>query len=210
MYGDLNNFFGTHFKLVAAISDKVELMAQIANGIAFLHGKNIVHRDIKPGNILVTKDNTPKQFCVKLCDFGMAKCLDETRETSGMSSRVGSKAFQAPEFWIDTPNGKPKYHRSVDIFAAGVTFLEILQAVEGHRLNPCLDKNPIGFVMWMRYNKNQPPVDPVSDYPEDDSITSSIKQLIRKMTLFKPEVRPSAQSCLNSLQELTNTTTKQV
>ncbi len=215
VYGDLNNFFRTHFTLVAAISDKVELMKQIANGIAFLHGKNVVHRDIKPGNILVTNDNTPKQFSVKLCDFGVAKYLDETRETSGMNTRVGASAFRAPEFWIDTPKGNSKYHRSVDIFAAGITFLAIFQAVEGHPLNPYLDEaiernNQIGLVMLLRHNKKQPSVDLVSDYPGDDSITSGVKQLIRKMTLFKPEDRPSAQSCLNSLEELTNTTIKQV
>ncbi len=219
VYGDLDNFFRSHYQLVAGISDKVELMRQISCGIDFLHGKNIAHRDIKPGNILVSKEEQSNQIRIKLCDFGMAKHLDETRESSGMNSRTGTSTFRGPEFWLTSTAGPVRYYRSVDIFAAGVTFLAILQAVEGRPLKPylenCLNEaterdNPIGLVMVLRYNKNQPSVNPVSDYPGDDPMTSGVKQLIRKMTVFMPGDRPTAHICLHTLQQLSNKTVTQV
>ena len=51
--GDLNQFFKAYRNFVQDIEVKFNLMRQIINGIAFLHERNIVHRDIKPGNILL-------------------------------------------------------------------------------------------------------------------------------------------------------------
>ena len=100
--GDLNQFFKSYYSQLT-IEMKVKLMKQIMNGIAFLHDRNIVHRDIKPGNILLA--STPEHnVVVKLGDFGLSKILDPDSLTSAMSSNVGTLSFKAPEFWNTTPD----------------------------------------------------------------------------------------------------------
>ena len=111
-------------------------MVQIAKGIAHLHENNIVHRDIKPGNILITASPIHGQFMVKLTDFGLSKFLDPNDETSAMSSDVGTLMFKSPEYFEACRQGKLNYHRNVDIYAAGLTFLCMLEAKEGEPLRP--------------------------------------------------------------------------
>ena len=126
--GDLNNFCRIYD---APDSERLSIMKQVAEGIEYLHGKDIVHRDIKPGNILVASVNPVH---VQLADFDVTKCLDPEVETSLMTSNVGTLAFKAPEFFQRTSPGKIEYHRNVDIYAAGLTFLAIMQAEKGKKM----------------------------------------------------------------------------
>ena len=119
--GDLNHYFRGGD---VPHETKVDIMRQIAAGIRYLHQHDIVHRDIKPGNILVASDHP---LVIQLADFDLCKCLDPEVETSLMTSNVGTTAFKAPEFFQRT-GPTPEYHRNVDIYAAGLTFLAILQA----------------------------------------------------------------------------------
>ena len=109
---------------------KIYVMKQIAAGIKYLHSQDIIHRDIKPGNILVASE-TP--LLLQLTDFDVSKCLDPEVETSFMTSNVRTLAFKAPEFFQRTTPGKIEYHRNVDIYA-GLTFLAILQAEKGKKM----------------------------------------------------------------------------
>ena len=131
--GDLNNFFTKYHQRIDT-NVKLNIMGQIARGINFLHQKNIVHRDIKPGNILLKSSNSYGN--VKLGDFGLSKFLDPDDITSAMSSNVGTLIFKAPEFWDRKPNGRVKYHRNVDVYAAGLTFAAMLQAKHAGNLVP--------------------------------------------------------------------------
>ena len=122
---DLNEFYKTR---EVSHETNLEVMKQIMMGIEYLHSENIVHRDIKPGNILVASV-APLQL--QLADFDVCKCLDPEIETSLMTSNVGTLAFKAPEFFKRTSPGKIEYHRNVDIYAAGLTFLAIVQVERG-------------------------------------------------------------------------------
>ena len=104
-------------------------MYGIAKGISYLHSNNIIHRDVKPANILIA---SAIPLTPKLADFDISKALDFDAETSVMSSNVGTLAFKAPEFFMRS-GGKLEYHRNVDVYAAGLTFLAMIQASEKSR-----------------------------------------------------------------------------
>ncbi|WOG82107.1 hypothetical protein DCAR_0101269 [Daucus carota subsp. sativus] len=86
---------------------------QILSGLAYLHGRNTVHRDIKGANILVDPNGE-----IKLADFGMAKHI--TNCTSMLSFK-GSPYWMAPEVVMNS-NG---YNLAVDIWSLGCTILEM-------------------------------------------------------------------------------------
>jgi len=93
----------------------VELVLQVANGLASAHEKEITHRDIKPANIMITEDGF-----VKIVDFGLAKLGDSTKITkSGMA--MGTPAYMSPE----QVKGTQVDHRS-DIWSLGIIFYELL------------------------------------------------------------------------------------
>ena len=117
LFGDLNKFYRNS---EVKMDTTLKLMRQIMSGISYLHNQDIIHRDIKPGNILVASEDP---LVIKLTDFDVTKCLDPDIETSGMSSNVGTNVFKAPEFFMK----KIKYHRNVDIYATGLAFLAIVQ-----------------------------------------------------------------------------------
>lgn len=74
-----------------AASDAVEVGIQLAGGLGHAHQNGIIHRDVKPANILVRPDRK-----VKLSDFGIAKALDQTSHTES-GSLVGTVKYLAPE-----------------------------------------------------------------------------------------------------------------
>ena len=183
--GDLNKYFIKFRHLMQG----VKLMTQIIRGIAFLQSKDIVHRDIKPGNILVKeKDN---YAVIKLDDFGLSKILDPDASSSGMSSNVGTFMLKAPEFWDkQPPDHSIKYHRNIDVYADGLTFAAMLQAQPGlslvptpeGSLQPLETRMPIGLVGYTRRSNNQPDVSVVKTEESNDAATKQIKDVISGMT----------------------------
>jgi tRNA A-37 threonylcarbamoyl transferase component Bud32 len=97
------------------IREAVGIGEQIARGLQAAHKKGVVHRDVKPGNVIITVDGT-----VKLVDFGLALLASESRLTlHGMT--VGTTAYMAPEQAM----GEEVDHRA-DIWAWGVVFYEMV------------------------------------------------------------------------------------
>ncbi|MCC6387987.1 MAG: serine/threonine protein kinase [Dehalococcoidia bacterium] len=68
-----------------------ELGAQVADALATAHAVGVLHRDVKPSNIIITPEGT-----AKLADFGIARAIDLTRLTGG-STMLGTPAYMAPE-----------------------------------------------------------------------------------------------------------------
>ena len=130
--GDLENYFKNKFNDAEQISSKIKIKVEVMNGLEFLHDKQIIHRDIKPANILVM--STKAGATAKIADFGLCKILEPDQST--MSSNVGTLVFKAPEFWDPKSDDRVRYNRSVDVYAAGLTFAAILQASKGRSLIP--------------------------------------------------------------------------
>ena len=198
---DLNKFY--KIKDVSHETN-LDVMKQIMKGIEYLHKQDIVHRDIKPGNILVASENPLRLL---LADFDVSKCLDPEVETSLMTSNVGTLAFKAPEFFQRTSPGKIEYHRNVDIYAAGLTFLAILQAKKGKnklipRIETPMDDSElhvpsIGQLIAERMKYKVPELNVVE-------VRGALTGLITQMTYVTPRERLSAAKVLNILDNLDN------
>ena len=207
-FEDLNNFFEKyHGKLDK--KKKVRIMSQISRGMTFLHNQNIIHRDIKPGNILLKSENA--KVIVKLGDFGLSKTLDPDDITSAMSSNVGTLAFKAPEFWNKESNGKVRYHRSVDVYAAGLTFTAMLQTISGvQSLVPKVEGSlehsethmPIGFAAFTRYQNNNTEIRVVVQDENNTPSMNRLKSIIEAMTCFLPEARIAAAEVVKRIDAL--------
>jgi serine/threonine protein kinase len=93
----------------------LDIAALVAEGLAFAHARGVVHRDIKPGNIMVLDDGR-----AKIMDFGIARVrASDVKTQTGMM--MGSPKYMSPEQIL----GEPADHRS-DIFSLGVVLHEML------------------------------------------------------------------------------------
>lgn len=96
------------------ITLKLVYAMQACRAFDYAHKRGIVHRDIKPGNVMVNKDGT-----VKVVDFGIARVLETSRTQTGML--IGTFAYMSPEQY----HGEHADERS-DIWSFGVLFYELL------------------------------------------------------------------------------------
>ena len=198
-HGDLNRYFSQSAENLSEIQSKLHIMQQIAEGLSFLHDNGIAHRDIKPGNILVTEGDGLTSPHIVISDFNLSKYLDPDNITSGMSTNAGTYIFKAPEFFKEDCSGNIRYHRNVDTFACGLTFLSMMQHKVGDRsLFPYLDNTSgapeqnergVGFQMFLKEKLKQPMVDVIKNKPTDSYLVKGIKEVIRKMTQVVPEHR---------------------
>ena len=201
-HGDLNHFYRT-----GHVSEEINInvMKQIMAGISYLHSQDIVHRDIKPANILVASE-IPLQLL--LADFDVSKCLDPEVETSLMTSNVGTLAFKAPEFFQRTSPGQIEYHRNVDIYAAGLTFLAILQAKKGKKMLIPQIETPMDDTEFYTDSIGRLIAERIKYKVSELNIVTlngpaeKLKWLISQMTCVNPEERLSAAEVLDKLRNL--------
>jgi mitogen-activated protein kinase kinase kinase 3 len=141
--------------------------AQILSGLAYLHGRNTVHRDIKGANILVDPNGD-----IKLADFGMAKHISAY---TSIRSFKGSPYWMAPEVIMNS-NG---YSLSVDIWSLGCTILEMATAKP-----PWSQYEGVAAIFKIGNSKDIP------DIP--DHLSSEAKSFLKLCLQRDPAARPTA------------------
>lgn len=148
----------------------LEILRQISEGLQHLHRNNVVHMDIKPGNILVKHDAAGERFL--LGDFGLA-----TIAKSGQEIQEGDTRFMPPEL-LQFECSSTELQRS-DIFSLGATMLSLA-------LGRDLPKNGQG---WYDLRKGNLP-------PLPANFSKEFEALIRVMMNPNPSKRPTAADLL--------------
>lgn len=92
--------------------DAVRVVTQVAQALHYAHSRRVIHRDVKPDNVLVRPDGH-----VKLADFGLAKDADDERELTKAAAGLGTPHFMSPEQYEDAKNATVLS----DVYSLGAT-----------------------------------------------------------------------------------------
>jgi serine/threonine-protein kinase len=114
-----------------ATNEAVQLLAQLCDGLGHAHAKKLVHRDIKPQNLLLRESDG----CLKITDFGIARAGEETTRLTRPGKVIGTDRYMAPEQLADG-----KITPAVDVYACGVVADEILPETRPPELREIVDR----------------------------------------------------------------------
>lgn len=146
------------------------LLAKVARALESAHFQNIIHRDVKPANILISNEREPL-----LSDFGIAKIIandDETVDLTGSGVGIGTPQYMAPE------QGLGRSDERSDVYSLGVIFYEM---VTGHR--PFEADTPMAVML----KKNTEPLPRPTQY--NKSLPSSVENVLIKSLARDPNHR---------------------
>ena len=169
---------GGVLKTLTGASDRLgwqeaaRLLLPIAEALDYAHSQNVIHRDVKPSNILLTGRGQPM-----LSDFGIAKILEE-EQTQGLTvsgTGMGTPEYMAPEQW--TGRACPQS----DLYSLGVVFYEL---VTGRK--PYTADTPAALMLKQINDPLPPPRQFALDLPEQ------VEKVLLKALAKKPDERYSS------------------
>ncbi len=150
---------GVHLDELVAAGTKmdaaraVKLVMQVVDGVGAAHKLGIIHRDVKPDNVMVTKDASGNEV-VKLLDFGVAKVKEQgdlyASQKTAAGVMIGTPAYMSPEQVKGVPSDQ--LDGRVDLYAAAVILYELLCG-----RGPFVEKKA---VMMLMAHAGTPPPDP--------------------------------------------------
>ncbi|CAD5227686.1 unnamed protein product [Bursaphelenchus okinawaensis] len=168
---------------------------QILEGVEFLHSEGVIHRDLKPQNILVNRD-----FNIKLTDFGLARTY---ALHASYTPRTVTLWYRAPEVLLQC-----KYNTSLDIWSVGCIVAELFNRkplfpgeTETKQINLIFQKigtpSPTDWPMDAIVDVHQFPYHrPAERFVDDRRMSQQGHQLLNQMLQFLPLSRPTATECL--------------
>lgn len=137
---------------------------QISNGIQFLHSNNLIHRDLKPHNILILSSSN----IIKIADFGFVK---ENIDNNLLNTLCGSPIYMAPEILK-----YQKYDNKVDLWSIGIILFEMITAKPPFNASNHLEL--INVIETQKYK-----------IPDDIIISSECIDLLSKLIVVNPKRR---------------------
>ncbi len=146
----------------------------VASALAAIHAAGVVHRDLKPGNVLLAPGSP------KVIDFGIARALQGMNQLTRTDQMVGTVAYMAPERF---ERGRVEVGPAADVFAWGAV---VAYAGLGHV--PFRGKSP--FVMAGRI---------LNDEPDIDGLSEPMRALVGRALAKNPADRPTARQLLDLL-----------
>jgi hypothetical protein len=159
--------------------DGVEAVAQILEGLAHAHSKRIVHRDVKPANVMLDEGD---EISVRLLDFGLAH-LEEAETLTAVGDVPGTLAYVSPERLA----GKPTT-AAADVWAAGVVLWEALAG-----WHPFSAASPIETATRIREGAR-----PLAELRPD--LPGDLCSLVDRMLALDPKRRPPAKQLPGALR----------
>ncbi len=163
-----------------SIGDALHIVLKTAEGLQHAHEKSLIHRDIKPDNILLTKDGT-----VKVADLGLAKDTDDDQALTKTGTGAGTPIYMAPEQARDVKHVDAR----VDIYSLGVmmyVFLTGRLPFEG------------STIVELTTAKEKGAFDPMRKY--NDEVPSKLDLIVDKMLAKDPKHRFA--SCADIIAQL--------
>lgn len=169
-----------------AVKEVVRILHDVVDALAYAHARGVIHRDIKPGNIL-------RQGAHALVtDFGVAKALNASRPISGITSAgmaIGTPAYMAPEQLA----GDPSADNRIDIYAVGLLAYELLTGE-----SPFTGPSPAATMAAQLTRVPEPLYQICPDVPPP--LSAIIMQCLAK----EPEQRPpTAEALMTALDAIT-------
>jgi serine/threonine protein kinase len=121
---------------VPSLQWRVDVIRDVADAVQYLHGYNILHRDIKSSNVLLFRDASSGRTVAKVGDFGLALAADLVTRTAGPVATttsaaqqlraVGTYSYMAPELFDRQPGERVSYSEASDVYSLGTLANEVL------------------------------------------------------------------------------------
>jgi len=167
---------------------RLELTVKIADAIEHAHQKGVIHRDLKPGNILVTAEGQPK-----LLDFGVARLADDDTRTTTLRTDVGALLGTLTYMSPEQASGDPRaLDRRADVYSLGVVLYELLTG----RLPYAVDRSALPEAVRVIREE-----EPTKLSTHDRSLRGDVETIVQKALEKDPTRRyPSAQALADDVR----------
>ncbi|KAK6457445.1 kinase-like domain-containing protein [Scheffersomyces xylosifermentans] len=179
---------------------------QVLCGLKYIHSADVLHRDLKPGNLLVNADCE-----LKICDFGLARGFSENPEQNAgfMTEYVATRWYRAPEIMLSFTN----YSKAIDMWSVGCILAELLGGKPIFRGKDYVDQlnqillilgtpreatlTKIGSIRAQNYVRSLPLMKKVSYVELFPNANPLALDLLEKMLTLDPFERISVEEALN-------------
>ncbi|KAG8898436.1 hypothetical protein FRB99_007441 [Tulasnella sp. 403] len=166
-------------------ADRSKFILQSAGALVYLHGKGIIHGDIKASNILVSSGTDPEAL---ICDFGLSRSNNE-RTLPGLKG-TGTVRWQAPELW----DNQPKTYLS-DSYSFGMTISEVLSGNEPY--HDC----KVHANLLARITKDERPPREPKACPRSNASWNYLWDVAERCWKREPDERPTMNTVYSWLQK---------